>query len=387
MSIKLKVIISVIVVLFLGTFALFYISYKTYKNNIELISKKAILTAKESFINLQKNDLKMMTALIEELAQNKEIKAAFIARDRNKLIQLTESRYKLFKSKYGIKQWNFIDASLENHMVLRMTLPNVFGDPISRVTLKNAVKSGQNATGTELGNTAFAIRVVKPWYDNGKIIGYMELGEDIILFSNILKELTGNEFGILLNKQLLSAKEWETARASSNLGNNWNDQKEVVVATNTTKDDNFLKYDGKIEDIFENGIILGEVQKQDSLYIKGIFPIYDVSNQKVGAVFVLQNITEIYSGMKNTQYKTFFFILIQAILICLILIFIMYRLIFLRLSNMIEKATRVVGGDYNSPIVSVSNDEVGQFETLFEQFRIVFVSILKQLEEKENHIE
>ena len=381
MSIKLKVILSIVVVLILGTLGQLFLSNLSYKNNVDLITKKSLSNSRESFANLQKNDLKMMTAVIEEIAINPEIKSAFIARDHEKLLALTNPKYQVFKTKYGITQWNFMDADSENKMVLRLTMPKKFGDTIKRITLKNAVKTNQNSYGTELGNTGFAIRVVKPYYDGNQLIGFVEFGEEINKFSSVLKELTGNEYGLVLKKSLLKQSDWVTTREAWNQRNNWDDQKNIVAATSTIDDESFLKYDEDFETLPEEGKILDEVVKGDSVYIRGIFPIIDVQNRKVGGVFVLQNISEIYNGMKSAQSKTILFIIVQTIVICLILIFILIQLVFKRLSSMIDSATRVVGGDYNKAIVVKSNDEVGQFENLFEQFRQVFVHILNELQQ------
>ena len=56
-------------------------------------------------------------------------------------------------------------------------------------------------------------------------------------------------------------------------------------------------------------------------------------------------------------------------------------LVFRRLERIIKIATRVVGGDYDSEIRVSSDDEVGQFEQLFEQFRRVFVNVLAHVPE------
>jgi hypothetical protein len=42
-----------------------------------------------------------------------------------------------------------------------------------------------------------------------------------------------------------------------------------------------------------------------------------------------------------------------------------------------------VGGDYQSVIQIRSDDEIGRFEQLFEQFRCVFVNLLANLTELE----
>jgi HAMP domain-containing protein len=57
------------------------------------------------------------------------------------------------------------------------------------------------------------------------------------------------------------------------------------------------------------------------------------------------------------------------------------RLVFDRLERIIKIATSVVGGDFGTEIQVRSNDEVGQLEQLFEQFRQVFVDVLSHVPE------
>lgn len=57
------------------------------------------------------------------------------------------------------------------------------------------------------------------------------------------------------------------------------------------------------------------------------------------------------------------------------------RWVFRRLAHIINVATRVVGGDYQTEIKVTTEDEIGQFERLFEQFRRVFVDVLSHVPE------
>jgi hypothetical protein len=43
-------------------------------------------------------------------------------------------------------------------------------------------------------------------------------------------------------------------------------------------------------------------------------------------------------------------------------------------------AIRLVGGDYQTPVFVSKDDEIGQFERLFEQLRLVFVNLLEEYE-------
>ena len=110
--------------------------------------------------------------------------------------------------------------------------------------------------------------------------------------------------------------------------------------------------------------------------MRGIFPIRDASGKTVGAMFVIRNISEFYLAMQHTQNVIVLMTIAALSLGMLMVLMLLNRLVFRRLQHIIRIATRVVGGDYESEIQVSSNDEVGEFELLFEQFRSVFVTLL-----------
>lgn len=380
MSIKLKVVIGVVLVLLLGTIGLLYISNQSYERNVELMAKKTLSNAHESFENLKRNDYKMMTAVIEELVRRTDIKSAFAEANRDKLIEIIKDDYEIFKTKYGITQYNFYTPGDTCKLMLAMSNLKKFGQAIGkdRKTLYDAVKNQKITYGMELGTQGFAIRVTKPFKDGDKLLGYIGLGEEINKFCSVLKELTGNEFGLVLQKKFLKEKDWETTMATLNKKNNWNDDKNLVIASNTSDDESFLKYSKEFDKIPNEGEVLGEVSKGDKVFVKGVFPIFDVNNNRAGGFFFLQDISNIYNGMQETRNTIVLFIIIQAVLICLIILILLFRLIFKRLTIMIEKIEFVVGGEFYTEIKPQANDEIGKFEVLFEQFRKVFVGLLEQ---------
>lgn len=384
MSIKFKVIIGVIVVLLLGTFGLLYVTTQSYNKNIELIAKKTLANAKESFANLQKNDYKMMSVLIDQIVKRPDLKAAFMAGDRDKLISIVQPEYDIYKTKYGITQYNYYVPGDTVTLFLAMSNTAKYGQKIGfdRKTLYDVVKTKQQSQGLELGTQGYAIRVTVPYYDGEKLIGYFGLGEEINKFCSVLKELTGNDFGLVLQKKYLKKTDWETTMSSLKKRNNWDDNKDLVVATSTVEDENYLKYEKNFDSIPETGELLGEISKDGKIYIKGVFPIYDANKNKAGGIFFLQNVSDVNAEMASTRNMIVVFIIIQAIVICIVLIVLMIQLVFKRLASMTERITRVVGGDFLTKIEINKSDEIGKFESLFEQFRQVFVDMLQQLEDK-----
>lgn len=88
-----------------------------------------------------------------------------------------------------------------------------------------------------------------------------------------------------------------------------------------------------------------------------------------------------YQSMEHT--KNILVIVIVAALAfgTLLVMFTLNHLVFRRLEQLRGEAVRAVGGDYESKIKIRSDDEVGQVESLFEQFRLLFVHALSSVPE------
>lgn len=378
-SIKFKVIFTIILSLAIGAFAIIALLNKSYENNINLIAEESIKISEEAFINLEKNDTNMLSSTLEALLENDEYKQLFKEKNFEKLYEVTSPLFNSLKERYRITHWYFHNPEPDSTNFLRVHNKGKNGDVIKRVTYVNSAQSKAFASGKELGKTAFALRVVHPYYDQDELLGYLELGQEIDHFLGIMKEQTGNDYGLLIKKEFLDEKEWESVRASKNLPNNWADQEDVLVVDKTTDDENLMEFEGDIESIPDGGLVLEEINQGDSVFVRGIFPIYDAANKKVGGVFVLHDITSLYNEMKAMQTKAIALIVALMIIISAVIIVMFNKLIITRLNNMIEVATRVVGGDYNTKIIPSANDEIGKFESLFEQFRTVFVSLVDEL--------
>lgn len=384
-SIKVKVTLVIVVCLVICTLTLMLLLNRSYERNITLIASQSVKMSEEALNNLEKNDVKMLSSTLEALLGNEEIKKAYLKKDKDKLYKMTSPLFKNLKERYGITHWYFINPEPDQTCFLRVHKPEQSGDAIKRATYLKSVETKGFGAGKELGKTAFALRVVHPYYDGERLIGYMELGQEIDSFLHLMKKQTGNEYGLLIDKKFLDEKGWAEVRAAKGLKNNWSDMGNVVNISTTSEgnDKGLITYQGEIENLPEGGKVLEEINKDNSVFIRGVFPVYDAANRKVGGVFVLRDITHLHNDMQSTMYFAMFFIAGLMLVISVIIIMMLNKLVFSRLDSMIVKATRVVGGDFDTKIVPSSNDEVGKFEALFEQFRTIFVNTLDELESKD----
>ncbi|MDD5772064.1 MAG: cache domain-containing protein [bacterium] len=382
MTIKLKTVLVIISSFFIFALIILYFSNRNYQRNIEFISSEAIDNARISFKNLQVNDTKMLSSTLEGLLVDDSIRNTFSKRDRKKLLELTSPLFTKLHEKYSITHFYFIDPPPSSKCFLRVHTPEIFDDEIKRATYISSIKSGTFGSGLELGKTAFALRVVHPVYNSGKLIGYMELGEEIEHFLQTMKSQTNDEFGFIVAKDKIDKNEYLTMRKNNNLTDNWDEMKDVIITGKTMKDDTLLNINIDLSAIPDKGMILGNLKQGKNMFIKGLFPVIDANSEKVGAIFVLHDISNDYNMMKKTQIAIIMIVVIMSIFISVLLIILLNNLIFSRLHSMNEAAIRVVGGDYDFPIKVHNDDEIGEFESLFEQFRVVFVDTIKQISSK-----
>ena len=116
--------------------------------------------------------IQLLKTQIDHVAQNPEILKAWQDRNPEALKALTRSNYEDLKTKYKITHFYFIEP--DRTCFLRVHQPARCGDLLNRTTLLMASRTGEDVWGTELGspNGTFTLRYVKPWKQNGKIIGY-----------------------------------------------------------------------------------------------------------------------------------------------------------------------------------------------------------------------
>jgi len=196
-----------------------------------------------------------------------------------------------------------------------------------------------------------------------------------------MKSQTGDDYGLLLSKKFVDRQFWADSSATWKRRDNWDDNPSFVVADKTTASDSIIQFQDDLAAVPAQGRVLEYFQDGNSVFVRGLFPIHDAAGKTVGAMFVVRDISGFYLAMRHTQ-NILVLLTVLSLTIGIILVLTLFkRLVFRRLEHIIVVATRVVGGDYETEIQVSSDDEVGQFEQLFEQFRRVFVDLLAHVPE------
>ncbi|MDH5400794.1 MAG: hypothetical protein OEX02_21755, partial [Cyclobacteriaceae bacterium] len=130
------------------------------------------------------------------------------------LYQTSLSYNEIFKTKFNITHFYFIDTT--GHCFLRVHKPESHGDYIDRFTFTTTKETGKLSFGIELGKFGtMTLRVVSPWYVEDKLVGYIELGEEIENMLPDISNMLNSEVYVLINKDRLNKTDWEQGQTIS----------------------------------------------------------------------------------------------------------------------------------------------------------------------------
>ena len=175
-----------------------------------------------------------MDSTLEVLAQDSEVRKAFLNGSSSALLKKVEPLFRQLREKHKITHFYFHGS--DRVCILRMHKPDRYGDKINRFTALEAEKTGKTSWGIELGPLGtFTLRVVRPWYEGDRLIGYLELGEEIEHVIEQLHESLGMDLIVTIRKQFIDRQEWQEGMKMLGRDPDW-DLSPVSVVIDQTLD-------------------------------------------------------------------------------------------------------------------------------------------------------
>ncbi|HEX9308678.1 MAG TPA: cache domain-containing protein [Anaeromyxobacter sp.] len=353
------------------------------ERNVRRAAELAISSAGEALAAMERADVEKLDATLSVLAAHPGLAEAFAARDRPRLLALAAPIFATLKAEHDITHFYFLEPEPSRACFLRVHRPEQFGDVVTRATLTLAIDSRGLGSGKELGQTAFALRVVRPWYgrDGGAPLGYLELGEEIDHFLGRMKAQTRDEYGLLVAKSFLDEQAWAATRQG--LRNNWGDRARTVVVDTTTADEAIIDFDGDLSSIPEHGLLLEQDARDGRIFVRGIVPVKDAAGRRVGGLFVRHDITALHASMLEARRGIYLVLLAVAAVLAGLLVWLVNGLVFRRLDGMVATmdglSSGLAGGDFDVGAPrATADDEIGRFEAHLGRFLQVVAGVLKQ---------
>ncbi len=373
LSVELKLFLVVVAACMAGSFFAARSASGIFEKNMEDAALSMLQGAASAFAAQERSDVEKLASTLDALLASEDLQAAFVARDRAKLLAIAAPLFATMTARDRITHWYFIEPDPNPVVFLRVHRPELHGDLVDRATLKIAAETRDLGAGKELGRTAFALRAVRPWFHEGKLLGYMELAEEIDHFLGAIKSRTGDEYGLLVKKKFLDEQAW--AAVLGPRSNTWNDRPDVVVVDTTTFTEGIIDFDGDVETIPDGGLVLDEIERGDRAFVRGIFPVRDAAGRKVGGLFVLHDFTRQHAAISAARLQTFLAVL-AVFAVCAVLVsmavhwFLFQRLG--RLRRALEARAEEEGLPQGRVVELESEDEIGRLEALFR--RVLFPS-------------
>ncbi len=311
---------------------LFLFNFYSKKSLIKERINREINFSSSYFNTFKNQDIKALSATLDSVLLNRDLKEIFIKRDREALNNYSQPLFQKLKEGYGITHFYF--HLPEGITFLRVHDPSLYGDNVDRFTFKQVVASQSVGFGIELGKTAFALRVVKPLYDNNNLIGYIELGQEINHFLSILKEETQNEYSLFVDKNYLLKEDWISTREKAGLENNWDEFNKYILIKDTLDKDSkkeafscFIEFNAQKLFLSENNVLLGNISDLNAC---SGFKIFDASDNLIGVVLFSHNFSDELKIINNFLIRSGFFI------ICLFILSYIFFILFMKRINIVE---------------------------------------------------
>ncbi|MDT8300721.1 MAG: cache domain-containing protein [Sedimentisphaerales bacterium] len=249
----------------------------------------------------QYEDTQLLKGLISLVQKDNDLREAWLTKDRKNLLKFSKSIFDNIRQQHKITHFYFHD--LDRVCFLRVHNPSRHGDYIDRFTMNSAVRDEKVAYGIELGPLGtFTLRVVYPWQIDGKLVGYIELGEEIEHITADLKEALGVELCLFINKSYLNRAEWEDGMKMLGRQPQWNQFPNFVISSSTFAGlpQGLSKYLDKLSkcdnDEHLSNTLKMSLNKQH--YLGRFMPLIDASGQDIGYFLVNAEITEEVSGLR-----------------------------------------------------------------------------------------
>ncbi len=361
---KLMLVFLVFTLLIISLF--YFIGLQNQNETLNEIALESNKHLQDMFDTLEERDTRILSSALEVVIQYPDLKSVYLEKNREKLYDYGQPLFQNLKDKSGITHFYFILP--DGNVLVRLHNKEIYGDLVTRITFQKARDTKKPSSGIELGKTAFALRMVTPYYKDGDLIGYVELGEEIDHFLKILKGNTNNEYAFIADKEDLNREDWKSVREVAGLRDNWNDSEKHLILGSTTEEEftSSCFAEDNLELIEEGKNRFSQFQIKNQTFTCGGFTILDPEGRHIGAVLSLIDITDQVAIAQKSNYT----LLSMAIILFIVTLttgILISSSISRPITRLKDIAYEIGKGNLDTKIEIRSNDEIGQLAASFNK--------------------
>lgn len=274
------------------------IIFGVYNTALIIVQQNALKKSTQETLDHSVNELSFilaeqansLTALLKLLARDEPLYRGLKNEDRQFLYAHYHDLFTQFRDEHKITHFYFHRSDRIN--LIRIHKPGKYGDLIDRFTTLEAEHTGRIASGVELGPLGtFTLRTVMPVFDNGQLIGYVELGKEIEDALAAIHNKYETECVVTIHKQFLNRAAWEQGMVLLGRKAEWERYKNHVIIYHPPE-----TCSGLCDKLITTPDLLSreavETILDGSTWQTIAHPLRDVSGKNVGKLILLLNISQ-----------------------------------------------------------------------------------------------
>ena len=282
--------LAIVLVFIMGVFAVAALRAEADIRDQDIAERTAAV--EKLFVQKLNKDANLMIATMRAIMTNQSVERAFRDLDRPALSHLLSPLFASLRDKHHLTHLYFTGPDLIN--LYRFHSPDEFGDEIDRITTIKAKRRQEPVHGLELGPLGtLTLRLVMPWRNDGRVLGYLELGEEIEHLVSEISEGLSVDMLVLINKRMVSPQQWAHGQALMNREGNW-DRFATHVALAQTIDQLPAALDEPTLEKLLTGRSAKIEDRGRSLHLAAI-PLENAGRRHIGDLVVIRDITALES--------------------------------------------------------------------------------------------
>ncbi len=299
------------------------------------------------------------------------------------------------------------NLSIRTKILVGVVVVNLLGAIVVMVYLHQSYSGGLAVTASEaVGTSAATWNMIQSL--GGDEIGSIRDVKAAQAYVDKMKEITGTDYALMLDKSQVDAAAYAKMREAAGLPDNYAEgDTYVTIALTNPEWANEFQFKPTPDAVPETGKLIGVangacsrtchngVQGQGDYWgvrwssepgiseAHGVTPVSE-DGKPVGVLYSIENVTDTANAARRSMYETLIVISITLLVCTLAIGYMVDAWVFRRLRRMTQSmedmSVRVAGGDFDAHFVpDGSNDEIGQFEQFFARFMDLISATLKAM--------
>ena len=294
----------------------FYAAISSLMNlHNEFDSQKNLRSVTDILSSHKAENIKILTSTIYIFQNDNELQKYWVSKNREKLLQRAKELKRTVSASSNFTYFYFHDTNSVNF--LQVHNPEKYGEKFTNYSLQQASEAKIVVSGFDImEDGSLILEVVVPWYINGKLEGYIQLGEGIEHQLNTIYKSFNVQLLVFTTKKQRNNQ----VDKINNFEESWDDTKNLQLS--------YKSVDWKIDDIY--GVLNSYKEKKShnfdylgNKYLINSLNLHDANLEYVAKILILLDISENYKSTNNIMLTVFGVSLLAGTILFILFYFIL----------------------------------------------------------------